>query len=203
MKRARPRSSLAVALASRRVAATRTRSATSRSTATAAIERLGRPALRLLRPRHGRDPDLPGEAAGGGSTRAAYARRLAAERCTSTRRRHAGRALAPLEARARLPAGRRRACTRRGSRSSLARPARSRHGAGSPTATRNYAGRIGWKEIVVRPRRRARTPSSAPIESSATSCSPTRRTCSRARSTSPRRRATLAPGDRRRARRRR
>ena len=48
----------------------------------------------------------------------------------------------------------------------------------------NYAGRIGWKEIVVRPSAGARLPrSSAPATASATGCSPIRRTCSRARST--------------------
>ena len=64
--------------------------------------RLRQPALRRLRPRPGRDPDVPG-APGGGIDAGAYARRIAAQRPPDGRR--PGRAARAGRARARVPAG--------------------------------------------------------------------------------------------------
>ena len=91
----------------------RTRSATSRSTASAAIEVSGHRALRPLRARPGRDPDLPGRRS---IDRARVrARRIAAQRAarpsTDGRQRSS-----PLRHALAHPLRRRRACTRRGSR---------------------------------------------------------------------------------------
>ena len=95
---------------------------------------LGRPRLRPLRPRPGRDPDLPGEAGGAGSTRRAYA--------TANRRRRApdaSTAAAPGSSRSRhalaFPPGAGGLRTTR-LEVVLARPAARRARAGSPTATR-------------------------------------------------------------------
>ena len=108
-----------------------------------------RPDLRPLRGRHGRDPDLPGRPRSTARPRGrlaavAHLTRRRPARPRSSRSRHAS------------PSRRaRRACTRRGSRRSSRGP-RIAGGAASRYATANYAGRIGWKEIVVG----ARAPSS-------------------------------------------
>ena len=117
-------------------------------------------------------------AAPGRSTPTATPRRIAATPATSTRRRPAARCSSRCAACSRSPRAR-AGLTHDAARGRSSGARARRREPGSPTATRNYAGRIGWKEIVVRPSAGARLPgSSAPEAASATGCSPTRRTCS-------------------------
>ena len=147
------------------------------------IEVSGAARVRPLRPRHGRDPDLPGQAEvgeGRGRLRHALARSIAAPR-RRHRRRPAGRA-ACGEARARLPAGRRRACARRGSRSCSPRPApRRARPVRLPRRELLRPDRLEGDRVQPASARRCRT--RARPEPSPTSCAPIPRTCSRARST--------------------
>ena len=140
-------------------AARRTRSGTSRSTASAGSS-LRRPRLRQLRPRPGRDPGLPGAAK---SRRAASGLRARGSPRGSTRELdgRSGRAHSARRTRSPSRPGR-PACTRFASRR-----LRGRRERGAEVALRrqNFAGRIGWHEVVVRPRRRRADASSAPSTS--------------------------------------
>ena len=108
---------------------------------------LRRPRLRQVRPRHGRDPGLPGAAEDHGRARLRARRsRPDRPRPRPAARRPAGRAHA-ARPRARLPARSRPACTRFASRPSTP-PPEPRGGALEFRDT-NFAGRIGWKEVVL------------------------------------------------------
>ena len=128
---------------------------------------LGQPRLRALRARPGGDPDLPGEAARRDRRRRV---RQADRRERAPRRSTAAGPARPAAARARVSAGRRRAA-HHAARGRSSRGPRLTGRARISYRDTNYAGRIGWKEIVVPA---AGTANAA----AATSCSRIRRTCS-------------------------
>ena len=143
--------------------------------------------LRALRPRHGGDPDLPGRA-----DRRRRRTRGGSPPARSSRSTGSRRALVPLAHGAR-PSARRGRAADDAARGAPRRAARS-HGASLVRLPRRRTTRTGsaGRRSSSAQRRRA----------AATSCAPTRRTCSRARSTRPPSGPTLAPTQGRRRRRR-
>ena len=155
-----------------------------------------KPPVRPLRPRPGRDPDLPGEAAGRGRGRRRYATRLARtigrhlELTVDGRRSDAH----PDPPGARLPA-RPGGPSHDASRGRLPWPRARRARAGSPTATPTTPAGSAGRRSPSQPKAGARSsPPAFPPSRSARSSSPTRRTSCRARSTSSRPGLGVEPG---------
>ena len=109
-------------------------------------------------------PTFQAREAGEHRRRTAYAQRIAANLAPDRRRpaRTARRRCATRSRSRRARAG----CARRGSRSCFAGPTLAGHAARSSYRDGNYAGRLGWKEIVVGPSARSvAADSSAPSQS--------------------------------------